>query len=44
MIYPDLEGQLEAEAELQQAIGRSDDFIEGATAFVEKRPPAFRGR
>lgn len=44
MLYPDLEGQLELEAELQHSIGRSADFVEGATAFVEKRAPAFQGR
>ena len=44
MIYPDLEGQLELEAELQHGLARSEDFIEGVGAFVEKRPPAFAGR
>lgn len=43
MIYPDIEGQLELEAELQHALGRTEDFIEGGVAFVEKRRPAFRG-
>jgi 2-(1,2-epoxy-1,2-dihydrophenyl)acetyl-CoA isomerase len=42
-IYGDLDGQLELEAELQHTLGRSRDFIEGATAFVEKRQPAFTG-
>ncbi len=42
-IYGDLDGQLELEAELQHALGRSHDFIEGTAAFVEKRDPAFTG-
>ncbi len=42
-IYGDLDGQLDLEAELQHALGRSKDFIEGAAAFVEKREPAFSG-
>ncbi len=42
-IYRDLDSQLELEAELQHALGRSDDFLEGAAAFVDKRVPAFTG-
>jgi 2-(1,2-epoxy-1,2-dihydrophenyl)acetyl-CoA isomerase len=38
-----LEEQLEHEAQLQAAAAASDDFREGVTAFVEKRPPVFRG-
>jgi 2-(1,2-epoxy-1,2-dihydrophenyl)acetyl-CoA isomerase len=42
-IYGNLDSQLELEAELQHALGRSDDFLEGAAAFVEKREPQFTG-
>jgi 2-(1,2-epoxy-1,2-dihydrophenyl)acetyl-CoA isomerase len=43
MIYPDLDGQLDLEAELQHALARSKDFMEGVAAFVEKRDAAFSG-
>ncbi len=42
-IYGDLDAQLELEAELQHALGRTGDFAEGVAAFVEKRDPAFSG-
>ncbi len=42
-IYGDLDAQLALEAELQHALGRSQDFTEGVTAFGEKREPAFTG-
>ncbi len=44
MLYPDMNGQLDLEAELQHTLARSDDFVEGVTAFVEKREPRFAGR
>jgi 2-(1,2-epoxy-1,2-dihydrophenyl)acetyl-CoA isomerase len=43
MLYPDLDGQLDLEAELQHALARTRDFQEGALAFVEKREAAFQG-
>ncbi len=38
-----LHQQLDAERDLQSALGRTHDYIEGVTAFLEKRPAAFRG-
>ena len=43
MLYPDLDGQLGLEAELQHSLARTRDFQEGVTAFVEKRQPTFEG-
>lgn len=43
MLYPDLDGQLSLEAELQHRLARTSDFQEGALAFLEKREPAFQG-
>ncbi len=42
-IYRDLDAQLQLEAELQHTLGRTQDFIEGTVAFVQKRAPAFSG-
>ncbi len=42
-IYRDLAAQLDLEAELQHALGRTRDFVEGAAAFVQRREPAFTG-
>jgi 2-(1,2-epoxy-1,2-dihydrophenyl)acetyl-CoA isomerase len=39
-----LDAQLELERDFQGRAGRSSDFAEGATAFLEKRVPRFVGR
>ena len=36
--------QLDLERDLQRAAGRTDDFREGVSAFLDKRKPTFRGR
>jgi 2-(1,2-epoxy-1,2-dihydrophenyl)acetyl-CoA isomerase len=38
-----LDEQLELEAALQQEATGTADFAEGVAAFIEKRPPEFRG-
>jgi 2-(1,2-epoxy-1,2-dihydrophenyl)acetyl-CoA isomerase len=39
----DLDAQLSMEEELQRIAGRTKDFSEGVTAFLEKRKPVFTG-
>lgn len=39
----DLDAQLDAERDMQSALGRTHDYIEGVTAFLEKRPASFKG-
>ncbi|HWX96247.1 MAG TPA: enoyl-CoA hydratase [Solirubrobacteraceae bacterium] len=42
-LYSRMEEQLELEAGIQQEMAGSEDFVEGAMAFVEKRPARFSG-
>ena len=39
-----LETALQAERRGQRDAGRTEDFLEGVAAFVEKRKPAFKGQ
>ena len=43
-LFGRFEAQLELEAAVQQEMAVSDDFVEGVSAFVQKRTPSFRGR
>ena len=39
-----LSQHLDAERDAQSALGRTHDYIEGVTAFLEKRPAVFKGK
>ena len=43
-LFTGIEDQLAAEADAQGEQGRTEDFVEGVMAFVQKRPPEFKGR
>ncbi|WP_415715715.1 2-(1,2-epoxy-1,2-dihydrophenyl)acetyl-CoA isomerase PaaG [Roseibium sp.] len=40
----DLDSQLDMERDCQRIAGRTDDYAEGVTAFLEKRPAQFKGK
>jgi 2-(1,2-epoxy-1,2-dihydrophenyl)acetyl-CoA isomerase len=39
----DLDRQLDLERDTQSALGRTHDYLEGVTAFLQKRPAQFKG-
>jgi 2-(1,2-epoxy-1,2-dihydrophenyl)acetyl-CoA isomerase len=43
-LYTRMEEQLELEAQIQREMAGSEDFVEGALAFVQKRPARFSGK
>lgn len=42
--YSDLNEALDMEVHQQARLAKTDDFIEGVTAFVEKRKPVYKGK
>ncbi len=43
-LYARMDEQLDLEAQIQREMAGSDDFLEGAMAFAERRPARFGGR
>ena len=42
--FNSLDRQLEREAQLQEVASRTEDFMEGVNAFLQKRKPEFKGK